>query len=396
MLATPVFARPRPHPVLLIAITVVGTLGMHVFVPALPAAARDLGVLPGTIQMTITLYVIGLAIGQLFYGPLSDRFGRRPVLLIGLTLYTVASVLAAFASSAGALIAARIFQALGGCAGLVLGRAMVRDGTTPERAVQQLALMNAVIAIAPAMAPAIGGLLTAWLGWRAIFAMMELIGALTLTLTLLTVPETNRRRTTGQGIRAALAGYWRLLRLRTFRAYVVGGACTTTSIYAFLSASPFLFVDVLHRRPAEIGFYYILLIGGASAGSILASRLAGRISMRSALAIACTISLGSASLLMLADLAGMLSVATMVGPMVLFAVGTGLVSPNAVSGAISADPKAIGAASGLYGFVQMSFAALCTGIVGFWHTGTAFPVATVLVVSTLVGMVSFSFTGKVA
>ena len=249
MLATPVFARPRPHPVLLIAITVVGTLGIHVFVPAFPAAARDLGVLPGTIQMTITLYLIGLAIGQLFYGPLSDRFGRRPVLLIGLALYTVASVLAAFSSSAGALIAARIFRALGGCAGLVLGRAMVRDGTTPEQAMRQLALMNAVIAIAPAISPTVGGLLTSWLGWRTIFAMMGLIGA--LTLPLLTVPETHRRRTTGQGIRAALVGYWRLLRLRTFRAYVVGGACTTTSMYAFLSASPFLFVDVLHRRPAE-------------------------------------------------------------------------------------------------------------------------------------------------
>src|SRR3954452_7488776 len=142
--------------------TACGTLGMHVIIPALPATARALDMSISTAQLTITLYLIGLAAGQLLYGPVSDRFGRRPVLLAGLTLFFVASIATALASNAAVLIGARILQSIGGCAGLVLGRAAVRDAAAPDKAAGQLALLGLVLALIPAVAPALGGFITAY------------------------------------------------------------------------------------------------------------------------------------------------------------------------------------------------------------------------------------------
>src|SRR6202046_4583476 len=182
LLTTPLLHRGVRAPfLLLVAMTACGTLGMHVIIPALPATARALGISAGTAQLTITLYLIGLAIGQLLYGPVSDRFGRRPVLLTGLSLFTVASVVTAAAPPAGILIVARSVQSIGGCAGLVLGRAAVRDGATAEKAAGQLALLTLVMAMVPAIAPAIGGYLTAYIRWRASYAPRAPCGAAALT-----------------------------------------------------------------------------------------------------------------------------------------------------------------------------------------------------------------------
>ena len=168
-----------PFP-LIVAVTACGTLGMHLIIPALPATAKALDVSAGTVQLTITLYLIGLAIGQLLYGPISDRFGRRPVLLVGLSLFTLAGTASAAAANAWMLVIARILQSIGACSGLVLGRAIVRDSAAPDRAAAQLALLTMVMSAAPAIAPVLGGYATAWLGWRAAFALLAIVGAATL------------------------------------------------------------------------------------------------------------------------------------------------------------------------------------------------------------------------
>src|ERR1700733_1181387 len=187
---SPLRGRARAPFLLLVAMTACGTLGMHVIIPALPATARALGMSIGTAQLTITLYLIGLAIGQLLYGPVSDRFGRRPVLLVGLSLFTGASIVTSLAPNAAILIGARILQSLGGCAGLVLGRAAVRDGASAEKAAGQLALLTLVMAMVPAIAPAIGGYLTAYIHWRASYVLLALFGVATLTACVLMMPET--------------------------------------------------------------------------------------------------------------------------------------------------------------------------------------------------------------
>jgi DHA1 family bicyclomycin/chloramphenicol resistance-like MFS transporter len=384
----PYGSRERAPFVLIVAITACGTLGMHLIIPALPDTARSLGVSAGTIQLTITLYLIGLAIGQLLYGPVSDRFGRRPVLLAGLALFTLAGLATTAAPNAWTLVIARILQSIGACAGLVLGRAIVRDSAAPDRAAAQLALLTLVMSAAPAIAPVLGGYATAWFGWRAAFALLAIVGAATLAFAVLLLPETNALQSSARA--SLLLGSLRLFRSRVFCGYVLGGACTTTSFYAFMGASPFILVNLLHQSPERVGLYYLLLMAGVAAGGLAANRLAGRIRTRSALRIANAIAIAGAACFMLAELAGWLNVVSMIAPVVVFMVGAGMASPFALTGAVSVNPHAIGAASGLYGFTQMAYGALCTVIVEVWRPGSVFTVAAVLLVSSLLGQIALS------
>lgn len=387
----PLMRRNARAPFLLLAmVTASGTLGMHMIIPALPAAAVGLHVSAAKIQLTITLYLIGLAIGQLLYGPLSDRLGRRPVLLGGLALFTLAGIVAAIAPNAFVLIAARIVQSIGGCGGLVLGRAIVRDQATADRAAAQLALLTLVMSMAPAVAPVIGGYATAYLGWRAAFGLLAALGAAAFVLVLVRLPETLDQRGETRGFHTVLHGSVRLLRSRAFLGYAIGGSCTTTSFYAFMSASPFIFANLLHRPTQEIGLYYLLLMAGVALGGFSANRMAGRVRPRTALRIANGLAIAAAAAFMLADLTGRLSVATVIAPVALFMVGAGMASPFAIAGAVSVNPLAIGAASGMYGFMQMGYGVLCTLVVETWRPGTVLPVATVLLVSALLGQVALS------
>jgi MFS transporter, DHA1 family, multidrug resistance protein len=384
----PLSRRDRAPFALIVAITACGTLGMHLIIPALPATARALDVSPGTIQLSITLYLIGLAIGQPLYGPVSDRFGRRPVLLAGLALFTVAGIATAAAPGALTLVIARILQSIGACAGLVLGRAIVRDSAAPDRAAAQLAMLTMVMSMAPAIAPVLGGYATAWIGWRAAFALLAIIGAATLVMAVLMLPETNRAQS---GTRTSLLiGSIRLFRSRAFCGYVLGGAFTTTSFYAFMAASPFILIDLLHQPTERVGLYYLLLMAGVAAGSLLANRVAGRIRTQVALRLANSFAIAGAALFMLADLTGFLSVATVIAPVVLFMIGAGMASPFALAGAVSVNPHAIGAASGLYGFTQMAYGALCTVIVETWRPGSVLTVAVVLLGSAILGQAALS------
>jgi MFS transporter, DHA1 family, multidrug resistance protein len=379
---------PRRAPfALIVLVTASGTLGMHLIIPALPATARALSVSAATIQLTITLYLIGLAVGQLLYGPISDRLGRRPVLLAGLALFTLAGVATTVAPGATILVLARVLQSIGACAGLVLGRAIVRDSVEPDHAAAQLALLTMVMSMAPALAPVLGGYATDWFGWRAAFALLALIGAVSLVLALLLLPETNPVSSARAPL---LLGSLRLFRSRAFCGYVLGGACTTTSFYAFMAASPFILIDLLHQTAERVGLYYMLLMAGVALGSLLANRVAGRIRTTVALRIANSFAIGGASLFMLADLAGVLTVPSVIAPIVLFMVGAGMASPFALSGAVSINPHAIGAASGLYGFTQMAYGAICTLIVEVWRPGSVFTVAVVLLVSALLGQATLS------
>ena len=361
---------------------------MHIIIPALPATARALGMSIGTSQLTITLYLIGLSIGQLAYGPVSDRFGRRPVLLAGLALFTVASVVTSLAPSAGILIGARIVQSLGGCAGLVLGRAAVRDGATADKAAGQLALLTLVMAMVPAIAPAIGGYLTAYIHWRASYVLLAVFGGVTLAACAWLMPET-LVPTSGSGRSMALS-YIRLLRSPRFLGYAIGGACSTTAFYAFMSASPFIFELHLHQPTQRVGLYYLVLMLGVAVGSLGANRLAGRLPVRRALRIANGLGVLGAALFALADAANVLSVATVVLPVSLFMVGAGMASPFALAGSVSVNPQAIGAASGLYGFIQMGYGMLCTVVVETWQPGSVYPVATVLLGSALLGQAAMA------
>ncbi len=381
-------AAGRVPPLWLLAlITLSGTLAMHMFVPALPRAARELGASAGAMQGTVSLYILGLAVGQLAYGPLSDRYGRRPLLVAGLALYTAAGLAAAVAPGVRMLLAARLVQALGGCAGLALGRAMVRDTAAPQDAARRLALLNLMVTLGPGLAPLIGGALSETYGWRSIFVALCALGAANIWLTLRRLPETGQRRA---GISAASLAreYGRLLRSPVFLGYAVGGGCSTTAMYAFFAVAPFVFVDELHRSPHEVGVYLALLVAGVSLGSILASRLVARFPIERLLAWASGAAVLAAFVLLGIVGGGALSVPLLLGPMFVFTVGVGLASPMALTKAVGVNPKVIGSAAGLYGSAQMAIGALCITLAGLGHD-PALAAASVLAGAGVVGQAAF-------
>lgn len=356
-------AVPRPPLWLLVLITLSGTLAMHMFVPALPAAGRDLMASTSAMQSTITLYILGLAAGQLFYGPLSDCFGRRPVLRVGLVLYTAAGLAAAFAPDVEALIAARLLQALGGCSGLVLGRAIVRDTAGTDDTVKRLALMNLMITIGPGLAPLIGTALTATAGWRYIFLLLAGLGLVNLLFTWRLLPETGHPSGV-INLGSLKRDYGALFGSPAFMGFVIGGSCATMAVYAIIVSAPFILLHELHRPVHEVGFFIVLLMVGISAGNAITSRLVGKVAIETVLVRANVLSLASASLFLLVTLLGLLNLVVAGALSFLFTLGVGMCGPGGVTKAISVKPSLTGTASGLYGFSQMMVGALCTAVVG--------------------------------
>ena len=384
----PLFGRSHPSLALLVAVTMTGTVALHILIPSLPAVAKDLGAPPATVQLTITLYLLGLAAGQLAYGPVSDRFGRRPVLIVSLTLYLIGILLAIPAASIGALVTARVLQSIGACGALVLGRAMVRDVSTSEDAAKKLAVLITCMTLTPALAPGIGGLIEVWFGWRAIFVALAIVVGTLALLVVTTLPETNLRPTSSLGFGTAVSSYRILLRSGKFRRYLVAGSCSGVSLYAFLSVAPFLYIDVLGRSAQEVGLFCVIVSFGMAAGAATMRVLVGRMDTRRGARLGAGISAVAALSLLAVSLAGGLSILTLTGTMIVYAMGAGVGGPNMVAGAMNVDPRAAGAASGLYGFTQMAFASCFTLAVGLWHDGTALPVAVVLVVASSLAVVS--------
>jgi len=372
---------------LLTLITFSGTFAMHMFVPALPEAARSLGASIGEMQLTMSVYIFGLAIGQLAYGPLSDRFGRRPLLVGGLMLYTMAGLAASLVPDVHSLIVARLLQALGGSAGLVIGRAIVRDSALPQEAARRMATMNLMVVIGPGAAPLLGGVLATVLGWRSIFYFLTLLGALNLIFALWLLPETRAAQVAPKA--SALArNYGRLLTSPAFVGFAIGGGCATTSMYAFISVSPFIFTHQLGRPDYEAGLYPAILVAGLWLGSVAATRLIPRLPIDRLAVWANALSVAAALVFLGAVLSNHLTVLLAIGPMFVFGMGAGVASPAALSQAISVNPQVIGSASGLYGFSQMGVGAICTALVGL-GSNPALSAAIILAAAGVIGQVSF-------
>lgn len=354
---------------LLTALVALGPISTDLYLPSLPAMARAFGAPPAEIQLTLSVFLAGFAAAQLLYGPLSDRFGRRPALLGGVALYTAASVACVFAPTVEWLIAARFVQAVGACAGPVLCRAVVRDVHGREGAARVLAYMSAAMALAPALGPILGGFLEIWYGWRANFAALSAYGALGLVAAALLLPETNPALLEG-GSRAPgglLAGFGSLLRHRAYVGYALSCAFAYSGIFAFISGSSFVLVDWVGLPPNLYGFCFAAVAGGYMVGTLIAGRLSRRLGMHGLMRIGGAVA-AAAGLLYFAvgwsgvEWRGAAGAVALVAPIVLYILGTGLVLPNAQAGAVGPFPRRAGTASALLGFAQMTLAAL-TGIV---------------------------------
>jgi DHA1 family bicyclomycin/chloramphenicol resistance-like MFS transporter len=323
-------------------------------------------------------------------------FGVFPVLsllLAALFVYAAAGIVAAVAPNLTVLAAARVAQAIGGCGGLVLGRAVVRDSAGDGgQAASRMALLTTTQSLAPGIAPALGGYLGAWFGWRSVFVLLVAIGLFTLIAALLSLPETAASRGSATG--RMLPSYARLMRMPAFRGFMIGGTFNSTSIYAYLAASPFIFTEILHRPAEEAGLFYLAVMAGVPFGSFGASRFARRFALPTMLRVSSGVAIAGAAALFLFTVTGHLSVGAILGSMLVYSIGIGATSPIALTAAMGVAPQMIGAASGLYGFVQMAFGAFCTLLVGLIPGGPAFAAAAILIVATVAGQFALASAAR--
>ncbi len=340
----------RPSYAILIAISAVGPLALNIFMPSMPGLQLEFGVTYGVVQLTLTLYLIGMAVCQLVYGPMSDRVGRRPMLLGGLAVFVAASLMAAVAPTIEVLIAARLLQALGGAAGIVLARAMVRDVFDRETSASVISYITMAFVVAPMIAPALGGLLDQHLGWRWDFWLLAGLGAIVLAAAWRFLPETHVTRNnagTGMGL---ISGAARLFALPRFRGYTLVLAFTSAVFFAFLGGAPHIMMDVLKRTPMEYGAWFVTMSAGYMLGNFVSGRFTRRLGIDRMIMTGCAITTAGGLLCFAAAITGMLSPATLFLPMCLAALGNGLTIPNGTAGAISVDPRLTGAAAGWSGF----------------------------------------------
>lgn len=348
----------------LVAVTAIGPLAMQIFIPALPIIQRDFGVAAGTAQLALSLSMLAIALATLAYGPLSDRHGRRPVLIGGLLVYLAGSLICTLAPDMAWLILGRILQASGGAAGIVLARAIVRDVYAHEKVASALAYLTMAMIVAPMVAPAIGGMLTEFLGWRAIFASVGMVGVPVLALVLLRLAETNSQPARHRGLAGMLEGFALLLRAPLFCGYALNGAFAMAAFFAFAAGAPYLMVNVMGRPVSEYGLYFIAVSFAFMLGNFAAARLSHRLG-GDAMILAGSV-LGLAVILVGALLAALhvWTPLAIFGPMICIAFGNGLSMPNAQAGALGVLPRSAGTASGLSGFLQMGISAIFAQAVG--------------------------------
>ncbi len=350
------------------ALVAFGAISTDLYLPSLPAIAVQFQAGAGSVQLTLSVFLVGFAVSQLVYGPLSDRFGRRPVLLAGLALYVAASLACALAGSLALLIVARFCQALGACAGVVLGRAIVRDLHEPAQAAKVLSYIASAMALAPALGPILGGYVEAWLGWRANFLLLVGFGALTWLACLSLLPETNSRRNPeATRIGRSLAIYRELAAHPLYRGYVLICAFGYAGIFAFISGSSFLLIEVLGLPPERYGLCFAAVVAGYMIGAFTSGRLTLRLGLERLIAVGAVIGLAAGLLAAGLTLFAAPTVAGLVAPVFLYLIGAGLMLPNAMAGAMGPFPERAGAASALLGFVQMVFAAGLGVLVGQLH-----------------------------
>jgi DHA1 family bicyclomycin/chloramphenicol resistance-like MFS transporter len=370
-------ARPWRLLPLLIAMTAIGPVTLNIVVPALPGMITRLGTDAATVQLTLSLFLLSLACAQLVLGPLSDRFGRRPVVLAGLALSVIASLGAIAASSIGALIAARIFQAAGASTGIVIGRAIIRDLYDRDRAAGMIGLVTTAMVIAPMVSPLIGGILDTAFGWEAIFIFITLMSGTVLAWAVLMLPETHHTRVSSSP--AALLREWRALLVNAkFHAYVLAGALGSAPFFIFIGGGPHVVITLMGRSSAEYGLWFALSAFGYMVGNFTVSRLAQRVGLDAMIMAGIALGLGGAALM-----AVLFTVFPQGGPLTVFvpqfiiSYGNGLLLPNAIAGAVSIRPEAAGAASGLTGFVQMATGAAAAQTISmlFASSNDAMPMA---------------------
>jgi DHA1 family bicyclomycin/chloramphenicol resistance-like MFS transporter len=378
-------SKSRVMLLLLVAMTGVAPISMYLLVPALPDLARTFGRDISIAQMTVSLYMVGLAFSQLIMGPLSDRFGRRPVLVIGLSLMAVAGIGSVFAETLPQLIAARFFQALGGATGMVMSRAIIRDLYPRERVGAMISLVIAVMMIAQMLSPLAGGLLETGFGWRSIFYVVT-AAAIIITIGIaILLPETRRvsEGVSGSGFVSDLKV---LSQSRTFIGYLLCYVIASWIIFTFAGGAPYVVVMQMGRSSAEYGAWFATSGFAYLMGNVFCVRFAPRRSLEQLIWFGLALQFSGALLNVIWGITGFNQIpAWLFLTHMLVMFGNAFVMSNTAAGALSIRPQSAGSASGMMGFLQMGLGSLCSQFGAYLggHFATPVPLNIALVVLSL-------------
>jgi len=361
------------------ALTAVGPLAIDMYLPALPTIAREFGAAASVVQRSLAAYFIGIAIGQAFYGPLSDRFGRKPMLYLGLALFMISSIGCAVAQNINALIAFRFLQALGGCAPIVIPRAVVRDHFDQSGSVRMLSVLMLVMGLAPILAPLIGGQLLVHFGWRAVFWLLTAYAATWLVVVALFLPESlPPARRLRQPITEVLAVYWQLARDPKFMGHALSGALIFSGLLAYISGSPFVFIELFNVPPERYGLYFGMNACGIIAASQTNRWLVGRVETHRIVRIVLVVAMTAGLFLVVDAYSGFGGFAGILVPLFCYIACHGFVLPNTTALAMASHGRVAGSASALLGTFQFVGGAIAGSLIGAFANGTAVPMAAVV------------------
>lgn len=367
---------------------------MQIFVPSLPAIQESFGVSMGRAQLTLSVSMISIAVTTLAYGPIADRYGRRPVMIFGLLLFVVGTAISVTAPTIAILITGRALQAAGGASGMVLSRAIVRDLCGPLDAVRVIATLTMVMVSAPMVAPAIGGVLQDLFGWRATFLFAGLCGLAVFALVYARLEESNPQPTPFTGILQMVGSFGRLLRSPAYCGYAFHSAFSSVVFFTFVSAAPYIMVKVMGRPSSEYGFYFVLVTLGFMVGNFVTSRLTGRVGINRMIIAGSAIAVSALATEFALVVNGVLTPLSLFLPVMVAIFGNGMAMPSTQAGAINVFPSRAGTASGLSGFLQMAMAALASQGVAFAHDGTAFPMLCFMMAGAICAVVAITLGFK--
>ena len=370
---------------LLGVLTAFAPLSIDMYLPALPALETYFKATEGAVQLTLAMFIVGFSLGQTLYGPLTDRFGRKPPLYIGMVVYTISSGACALAASVGALTALRLLQSLGACAGSVISRAMVRDLFPPEETRRVYSALILVMGVSPLLAPLFGAYMLLWLGWQAIFLSVMIVGALATIAMFFRLPET-LPAAQPLSFGHVFATYGALLKDRFFLGATLATGFSSAGMFAYIAGAPFVFINLYGVRPDHFSWFFGLNAAAVVIGAQVNGRALHGHDPEKVMRYAAMVQAAAGLLLMAAWGAGAKSLVSIAAPLFIYMCTIGFVFPNAVALALANHGRIAGMASALLGTLQFSMAGVATLVLGAINSTTAFPMSAMICFCGVLGV----------
>lgn len=366
---------------LLGAMIALGPLSIDMYLPSFPTIEREFGAESGSLQLTLATYFIGLAVGQAFYGPISDRFGRKPPLYFGLTLFVAAALGCALSTTVTQLVTFRFLQGVGGCASMVVTMAVIRDTVSGPEAARTFSRLLLVMGIAPIVAPLGGGWLLKAFGWQAIFYLLAAAGIACFIAMHFGLKETrDPKHVVPLNMKGVLTSYGSLMRDRSFVGYALVGATAITGMFAYIAGSPYLLIEIYGVEPQNFGWFFGINAAGFIVGSQINARLVTRYGTTGVLHRSVMVPAVAGVALAAFALVGWLPLPVLALGFFAYVGALGFINPNSMASALARQGHRAGTASALAGSTQFIFATLAGALMGFWHDGSAWPLTCLMAV----------------